>query len=76
MTWKVDDDVYQNIDVLELDKESEYSLGRVLRIEGMGSYSDLDELIVNHVKPMVHMVEMMRTTKSTRALTRRTCNAT
>lgn len=59
VTWKVDDDVYQNIDVLELDKESEYSLGRVLRIEGMGSYSDLDELIVNHVKPMVHMVEMM-----------------
>ncbi|KAN0066079.1 Transcription elongation factor spt6 [Thecaphora frezii] len=59
VTWKVDDDVYQNIDVLELDKESEYSLGRVLRIEGMGSYSDLDELIVNHVKPMVNMVEMM-----------------
>lgn len=59
VTWKVDDDVYQNIDVMELDKESEYSLGRVLRIEGMGSYSDLDELIVNHVKPMVHMVEMM-----------------
>lgn len=59
VTWKVDDDVYQNIDVTELDKESEYSLGRVLRIEGMGSYSDLDELIVNHVKPMVHMVEMM-----------------
>lgn len=59
VTWKVDEGVYQNIDVLELDKESEYSLGRVLRIEGMGSYSDLDELIVNHVKPMVHMVEMM-----------------
>ncbi|EPQ32196.1 uncharacterized protein PFL1_00393 [Pseudozyma flocculosa PF-1] len=59
VTWKVDDDVYQNIDVLELDKESDYSLGRVLRIEGMGSYSDLDELIVNHVKPMVNMVEMM-----------------
>ncbi|PWZ02826.1 transcription elongation factor SPT6 [Testicularia cyperi] len=59
VTWKVDDGVFQNIDVLELDKESEYSLGRILRIEGMGSYSDLDELIVNHVKPMVHMVEMM-----------------
>lgn len=59
VTWKVDDGVYQNIDVLELDKESEYSIGRVLRIEGMGSYSDLDELIVNHVKPMVNMVEMM-----------------
>lgn len=59
VTWKVDDGVYQSIDVLELDKESEYSLGRVLRIEGMGSYSDLDELIVNHVKPMVNMVEMM-----------------
>ncbi|PWN50172.1 hypothetical protein IE53DRAFT_107949 [Violaceomyces palustris] len=59
VTWKVDDGVYQNIDVLELDKESEFSLGRVLRIADMGSYSDLDELIVNHVKPMVNMVEMM-----------------
>lgn len=50
VTWKVDDDVYQHIDVEELDKPNEYTLGRILRIGGKYSYSDLDELIINHVK--------------------------
>lgn len=59
VTWKVDDGVYQHIDVLELDKESEHALGRILRVADMGSYADLDDLIVNHVRPMAAMVEMM-----------------
>ncbi|WFD07743.1 Transcription elongation factor spt6 [Malassezia vespertilionis] len=58
-TWKVDEGVYQHIDVLELDKENDYALGRILRVADMGSYSDLDDLIVNHVRPMAGMVEMM-----------------
>ncbi|WFD46303.1 Transcription elongation factor spt6 [Malassezia furfur] len=58
-TWKVDDGVYQHIDVLELDKESDHALGRILRVADMGSYSDLDDLIVNHIRPMAAMVEMM-----------------
>ena len=59
VTWKVDDGVYQHIDVLELDKDNDHALGRILRVADMGSYADLDDLIVNHVRPMAAMVEMM-----------------
>jgi transcription elongation factor SPT6 len=58
VTWKVHDNVYQHIDVLELDKENEYSVGRTLRV-GKFSYSDLDELIVLHVKAMAKKVDEM-----------------
>lgn len=59
VTWKVAQGVYQHIDVLELDKENEFSVGRVLRIGGKYSYSDLDDLIVNHVKAMAKKVDEM-----------------
>jgi len=59
VTWKVADGVYQHIDVLELDKETEYTLGRQLRIGGKYQYSDLDELIVDHVKAMAKKVDEM-----------------
>ncbi|CZS96047.1 probable transcription elongation factor spt6 [Rhynchosporium agropyri] len=59
VTWKVADGVYQHIDVLELQKDNEFSLGRMLRIGGR-NYTDLDELIVDHVKAMAKKVtEMM-----------------
>jgi transcription elongation factor SPT6 len=32
ITWKVDENLYQHIDVLELGKENAFSLGRTLRI--------------------------------------------
>jgi transcription elongation factor SPT6 len=51
--------VYQHIDVLELDKENEFSVGRVLKVGGKYTYSDLDDLIVNHVKAMARKVEEM-----------------
>ncbi|MCJ1307676.1 Transcription elongation factor spt6 [Agyrium rufum] len=57
VTWKVANGVYQHIDVLELDKENEFSLGRTLKIAGRWTYSDLDELIVNHVKAMGKKVD-------------------
>ena len=57
VTWKVSDSIYQHIDVLELDKENEFSVGKVLKIGGKNSYSDLDELIVNHVKAMARKVD-------------------
>ncbi|KAF2260518.1 transcription elongation factor Spt6 [Lojkania enalia] len=55
VTWKVADNSYQHIDVLELDKPNEYSVGRQLRV-GKYTYSDLDELIVNHVEAMAKKV--------------------
>lgn len=55
VTWKVTDNSYQHIDVLELGKTTEYSLGKQLKI-GKYLYSDLDELIVNHVEAMAKKV--------------------
>ncbi|WVW82891.1 transcription elongation factor SPT6 [Kwoniella bestiolae CBS 10118] len=57
VTWKVDEDIYQHIDVQEIDKPNEYSLGRILRVAGRYSYSDLDELIINHVKAMARKID-------------------
>lgn len=55
VTWKVSNSAYQHLDVLELGKESEYSLGKQLRV-GKATYTDLDELIVNHVEAMARKV--------------------
>lgn len=59
VTWRVADGVYQHIDVLELQKENEFSVGKQLRIGGKYTYSDLDELIVDHVKAMSRKVDEM-----------------
>ncbi|KAF2084298.1 transcription elongation factor spt6 [Saccharata proteae CBS 121410] len=61
VTWKVATGVFQHIDVLELDKENEYSLGRTLKIGGRYTYSDLDELIANHVQAMSKKVDEIMT---------------
>ena len=49
------------IDVLELDKANEFSVGRQLRVGGKYTYSDLDELIVSHIKSMARKVDEMTT---------------
>ncbi|KAI9719067.1 MAG: Transcription elongation factor spt6 [Candelaria pacifica] len=69
VTWKVSDNVYQHIDVLELDKENEFSVGKTLKIAGKYTYSDLDELIVNHVKAMARKVDEMMGHEKYRDLT-------
>ncbi|KAL1310467.1 hypothetical protein AAFC00_000760 [Neodothiora populina] len=61
VTWKVSEGVFQHIDVLELDKENEFSVGRTLKVGGKYSYSDLDELIVLHVQAMSRKMEEMMT---------------
>jgi transcription elongation factor SPT6 len=61
VTWKVADGVYQHIDVLELKKESEFAVGKLLMVAGKYQYSDLDELVVIHIKGMAKKVnEMMQ----------------
>ncbi|KNG82613.1 hypothetical protein ANOM_009402 [Aspergillus nomiae NRRL 13137] len=59
VTWKVADGIFQHIDVLELDKENEFSVGRTLKVGGRYTYSDLDDLIFNHVKAMAKKVDEM-----------------
>ncbi|ORY86367.1 SH2 domain-domain-containing protein [Protomyces lactucae-debilis] len=58
ITWKVSDSIFQHLDVLEMGKDKTHSIGRVLRI-GKATYSDLDELIVSHVKAMARKVDEM-----------------
>ena len=70
MTWKFADGVYQHIDVLELDKENEFSVGKTLKIGGKYTYSDLDELVVNHIKAMTRKVDEMMLHEKFKAGTR------
>lgn len=44
---------------MELDKENDYTLGKVLRVGDKISYGDLDELIVSHIDGMARKVEEM-----------------
>ena len=67
VTWKVDEDVYQHIDVQEIDKPNEYSVGRILRVAGKYSYSDLDELIIHHVKAIAKKFDDMQVHEKYRA---------
>ncbi|OLL26201.1 Transcription elongation factor spt6 [Neolecta irregularis DAH-3] len=59
VTWKVTDHVYQHIDVLELDKDNDFSVGKTLKIAHRYTYSDLDELIVSHIKTMARKIDQM-----------------
>jgi transcription elongation factor SPT6 len=59
ITWKVDEDVFQHIDVEEIDKPNEYAVGRILRI-GKYTYMDLDDLIINHVKATARKFDEMQ----------------
>lgn len=58
VTWKVADQIYQHIDVLELDKPNDYALGKTLCV-GNYRYHDLDELIIMHVQSMARKVDEM-----------------
>jgi transcription elongation factor SPT6 len=55
VTWKVGNNAYQHLDILEMNKPNQFSLGKQLKI-GKTTYTDLDELIVNHVEAMARKV--------------------
>ncbi|KAF8921228.1 SH2 domain-containing protein [Mucidula mucida] len=58
VTWKVDHKLYQHIDVTDSNPDpSGQALGGQLVVDAQHIYSDLDELIVNHVQAMVRRVE-------------------
>jgi transcription elongation factor SPT6 len=58
ITWKVDNNLFQHIDVVEHEKENEYSLGRYLTIEKL-RFSDLDEILETYVSEIVKRVNQM-----------------
>ncbi|KAH7913720.1 SH2 domain-containing protein [Hygrophoropsis aurantiaca] len=58
ITWKVDDKLYQHIDVTELNPDpSGQNVGNLLVVDEKHQYADLDELIVNHVQATARKVE-------------------
>lgn len=59
ITWKVDNALYQNVDVVEFDKEHEGSLGKRLVISSM-EFSDLDEIIELYVGKIVKKITEMK----------------
>ncbi|TID29825.1 hypothetical protein CANINC_001574 [Pichia inconspicua] len=59
ITWKVDNQLFQHLDVIEKDKPNEYSLGRILKVDDF-QYHDLDELIVSHINNLHAKVEAMK----------------
>jgi transcription elongation factor SPT6 len=46
-------------DVKEYDKPSDSELGTMLEIKDSGRYSDLDELLVNHVGAIVRKLDTL-----------------
>ncbi|KAG8887672.1 Transcription elongation factor spt6, partial [Tulasnella sp. 403] len=62
VTWKVDDGVYQHIgglvDVVDPNADlSSQNAGSQLIVDGKYQFSDLDELIVNHIKAMARRID-------------------
>ncbi|KAG7162673.1 Transcription elongation factor SPT6-like [Homarus americanus] len=57
-TWKVTDGICQHIDILEQDKQNDFSLGQKLWI-GSEEFEDLDEIIARYVSPMASNVRQI-----------------
>lgn len=55
ITWKLDKDLFQHIDIQELEKENPLALGRVLVVEGQ-RYHDLDQIIVEYLQNKVRLL--------------------
>lgn len=55
ITWKLDRDLFQHIDIQELDKENPLALGRVLVVENQ-RYHDLDQIIVEYLQNKVRLL--------------------
>ncbi|KAG6874201.1 hypothetical protein C0995_003747 [Termitomyces sp. Mi166 len=57
VTWKVDEKLYQHIDVTEPNADPTGQTTGQLIVDSAHTYADLDELIVNHVQAMARRCE-------------------
>ncbi|EDO19233.1 hypothetical protein Kpol_1050p93 [Vanderwaltozyma polyspora DSM 70294] len=55
ITWKLDKDLFQHIDIQELEKENPLALGRILVVEGQ-RYHDLDQIIVEYLQNKIRLL--------------------
>jgi transcription elongation factor SPT6 len=58
ITWKVDEGVYQHIDVKEQQKANEWTLGKLLVIEDQ-VFSEIDQIIAEYVEPMTRKIALL-----------------
>ncbi|SCV03030.1 LAMI_0H04918g1_1 [Lachancea mirantina] len=55
ITWKLDKDLFQHIDIQEREKENPLALGRILIVEGQ-QYHDLDQIIVEYLQNKIRLL--------------------
>ncbi|SCU94785.1 LAME_0F09230g1_1 [Lachancea meyersii CBS 8951] len=55
ITWKLDKDLFQHIDITEQEKENPLALGRILLVEGQ-RYHDLDQIVVEYLQNKVRLL--------------------
>ncbi|SSD61286.1 probable Transcription elongation factor SPT6 [Saccharomycodes ludwigii] len=55
ITWKLDKDLFQHVDILEQDKENPLSIGKTLIVENE-RYHDLDQIIVDYLQNKVRLL--------------------
>ena len=58
VSWKVTEDVYQHIDIIEEDKQNHFSLGKKLYIKDL-EFEDLDEILARYVSPLANDVRQI-----------------
>jgi transcription elongation factor SPT6 len=58
ITWKVDEQIYQHIDVKEEDKPNDWSLGNRLIIENK-VYTEIDQIIAEFIDPMTRRIALL-----------------
>jgi transcription elongation factor SPT6 len=58
ITWRVYEGIYQHLDVLELQKENEWTLGKKLRIDEL-EFDDIDQIIAEYIEPITKRIKLM-----------------
>jgi hypothetical protein len=53
VTWKINKNCYQHVDILEEKKQNSFSIGKRLIIDGE-DYEDLDEILARYISPMAN----------------------
>ncbi|AMD21941.1 HFR086Wp [Eremothecium sinecaudum] len=55
ITWKLDKDLFQHVDIQELNKENPLALGRTLIVDG-NQFNDLDHIIVEYLQNKIKLL--------------------
>jgi transcription elongation factor SPT6 len=58
ISWKVDDIIVKHIDVKEMDKVNDYSLGKTLII-GNTKFTEIDQIIADYIDPMTRRINLL-----------------